>query len=97
MPSEHLIIVAYDIADRKRWRKVLSVVERYGHRLQWSVFQCRLTARRRVELAARLEQEIHRDEDSVVLLDLGPADAVELRVESLGRPFETIRRAATVI
>lgn len=96
MPAEHLVIVAYDIADRRRWRKVLSIVEGYGDRLQLSVFQCRLTARRRVELAARLEQEIHRDQDSVVLLDLGPAESVTMRIESLGRPFEVLRREAKV-
>ncbi len=97
MPAEHLFIVAYDIADRYRWRRVLTVVEGYGRRVQLSVFQCRLTPRRRVELAARLEREIRPEEDSVVFFDLGPADTVQLRIESLGRRIEPIRRAAMVV
>ncbi len=96
MPEERLFVVAYDIADRKRWRRVLTIVEGYGDRLQFSVFQCRLTARRRIELAARLEEVIRKDQDSVVFLDLGPADKVRPRVESLGRPFEAIQRRAQV-
>ena len=92
-----LLIVAYDIADRRRWRRVLTIVEGYGDRLQLSVFQCRLTSRRRVELAARLEEVIRKDQDSVLFLDLGPADKVTPRVESLGRPFEAIQRRARVL
>ena len=97
MPEEHLFVVAYDIADRKRWRRVLTIVEGYGDRLQLSVFQCRLSARRRIELAARLDEVIRADRDSVLFLDLGPADKVTPRVESLGRPFEAVQRRAQVI
>lgn len=97
MPEERLFIVAYDISDRRRWRRVLTIVEGFGERLQLSVFQCRLTARRRIELAARLEQVIKRDSDHVLFLDLGPADKVSPRVESLGRPFEVKQRASHVI
>ena len=97
MPEERIFIVAYDISDRRRWRRVLTIVEGYGDRLQLSVFQCRLTARRRIALAARLEEVIRKDRDSVVLLDLGPADKVTPRVESLGRPFEAIQRRARII
>ena len=97
MPEERLFIVAYDIADRRRWRRVLTIVEGYGDRLQLWVFQCRLTSRRRVELAARLEEVIRKDQDSVLFLDLGPADKVTPRVESLGRPFEAIQRRARVL
>ena len=46
----------------------------YGRWLQLSVFQCRLTARRRAELAAALEAVIKREEDHVVLIDVGPAE-----------------------
>jgi CRISPR-associated protein Cas2 len=42
----------------------------YGHWQQLSVFQCRLTARRRAELARRLEEVIHAHDDHVLFLDL---------------------------
>jgi CRISPR-associated protein Cas2 len=44
-----------------------------------------------------LEGQIRRDEDHVVIIDVWPADGVELAVESLGRSFSPIRREAVVI
>ena len=90
-------MVAYDIGDPKRWRRVFKIMNGYGRWLQLSVFQCRLTARRRAELAAALEAVIKREEDHVVLIDVGPAEQVALSVESLGRRFEPIQREAIVI
>ncbi|ACI99326.1 CRISPR-associated endonuclease Cas2 [Rhodospirillum centenum] len=95
--NERLYIVTYDIADQKRWRRVFRVMEAYGHWLQLSVFQCRLTARRRAALAMRLDREIKPAEDHVLILDVGPADEVDLRVESLGKSFQAIVREARVI
>lgn len=97
MASERLYIITYDIGDPKRWRRVFTLMNGYGHWLQLSVFQCRLTARRRAELAARLEQEIKRNEDHVLIVDVGEADSVDPRVESLGRSYETVKREAIVV
>ena len=69
----------------------------YGRWLQLSVFQCRLSAQRRAELATRLDAVIHGKEDHVLILDLGPADKVDPRVESLGKTFEAVTRTAIVI
>lgn len=95
--NERLYIVTYDIGDQKRWRRVFKVMEAYGRWLQFSVFQCRLTPRRRAALGARLDGIIKPSEDHVLIIDLGPADAVDPRVESLGRPFESIKREAVVV
>lgn len=97
MAEERLYIVTYDVADPKRWRQVFRTVKGYGEWLQLSVFQCRLTARRRAELAARLEQAIHQRDDHVLILDLGPAEKVALLVESLGRDYRPIERRAIVV
>jgi CRISPR-associated protein Cas2 len=97
MIDERLYIVTYDIADDKRWRKVFKLMHGYGHWLQLSVFQCRLTARRRAELARRLDELINNNADHVLILDLGPADKVDPHVESLGKTFESVKRAAVVI
>ena len=97
MIEERLYIVTYDIANDRRWRRVFKLMHGYGRWLQLSVFQCRLSARRRAEMALRLEAAIHAREDHVLILDLGPADQVDPRVESLGRSFETIKRTAIVI
>jgi CRISPR-associated protein Cas2 len=97
MIEERLYIVTYDIADERRWRRVFKIMRGYGRWLQLSVFQCRLTARRRAELARRIEAVIHDRDDHVLILDLGPADQVDPRVESLGKTFEVARRTAVVI
>ncbi|MFD2183509.1 CRISPR-associated endonuclease Cas2 [Rhodoplanes azumiensis] len=97
MIDERLYVVTYDIADEKRWRRVFKLMNGYGRWLQLSVFQCRLTARRRAELARRLEEVIRADHDHVLILDLGPADKIDPRVESLGKSFRPVQRSAVVI
>lgn len=97
MIEERLYIVSYDIADDRRWRRVFKLMRGYGRWLQLSVFQCRLTARRRAEMARRLEELIHNRDDHVLILDLGPADKVDPRVESIGKTFEPVQRTAVVI
>ncbi len=95
--TERLYIVTYDIADPKRGRRIFKIMQAYGTWLQLSVFQCRLTARRRAALAMRLDRDIKPSEDHVLILDIGPADAVDLRIESLGKSFQTIEREAKII
>ena len=97
MAEERLYIVTYDISDQKRWRRVFKIMKGYGQWLQLSVFQCRLTARRRADMAARLDREIKRDDDHLIIIDVGPADRVDLRVESLGKSFQTAKREAIII
>jgi CRISPR-associated protein Cas2 len=97
MQDEHLWIVTYDISDPRRWRRVYRFLQGYGQWLQLSVFQCRLDRRRRLELVAGLRERIRAKEDHVLLLDLGPADRVEPRVESLGRSFEPVRREPVIV
>ena len=47
-------IVAYDISDPKRLRKVATVCEDFGYRKQLSVFLCRLSPTDFVRLRSRL-------------------------------------------
>ncbi len=95
--AEHAYVVAYDIADARRWRRVFKAMKSYGRWLQLSVFHCRLDGGRRADMAAALESLIDPTKDHVVILDLGPAEDVEWAVESLGAVFEPIERAAIVI
>jgi len=37
-----LTVVAYDITDERRLRKIATICEDYGLRVQYSVFECRL-------------------------------------------------------
>lgn len=97
MTDERLFIVTYDISDQRRWRRVFKAMHGYGEWLQLSVFQCRLSQRRRAELETRLRELIRSGEDHVLLIDVGPADKIELAMESIGKTFSKIERQATVI
>ena len=97
MARERLYLVTYDIANPKRWRQVFKVMNGFGHWLQLSVFQCRLAARRRAEMAARLEKLIKPSDDHILIVDLGPADRVDVRVESLGKGYESPKRQAMIV
>jgi CRISPR-associated protein Cas2 len=97
MNDERLFIVTYDIADQRRWRRVFKAMHGYGEWIQLSVFQCRLSRRRRAELETRLRELVKNAEDHVLLIDVGPADKIELAMESIGKTFSKIERRATVI
>lgn len=97
MRAEHLYLVAYDIADPKRWRRVFRLMEGFGDWLQLSVFQCRLSLQRHAELIALLDGIIHHDDDHVIVLDLGLAEQVTPRVVSLGKAYAPVERSPVVV
>lgn len=97
MDDERVYIVTYDIAEPRRWRRVFRLMNGYGEWLQLSVFQCRLTRKRRIELQAALSELINHNADHVLLLDLGDADKVELRVSSLGKVFAPVTRQPIIV
>jgi len=95
--DEHLYIITYDIADQKRWRRVWKVMNGYGEWLQLSVFQCRLSRKRLVQLRGALAEAIHDGADHVLILDLGPADTVKPRLESLGKTVAVVERKPIIV
>jgi CRISPR-associated protein Cas2 len=95
--AEHAYVVTYDVSEPKRWRRVFKTMQGYGRWLQLSVFHCRLDGSRRAKMAMTLEGLINYETDHILILDLGPAEDVELAVESLGRTFAPIERRAVVI
>ena len=97
MSDERTYIVAYDISDQRRWRRVFKTMNGFGEWLQLSVFQCRLSRRRRAELETRLRELVKPGEDHILLIDIGPADKTELVVESIGKTFSGIERQAIVV
>lgn len=97
MADERLFIVTYDISDQKRWRRVFKAMHGYGEWIQLSVFQCRLSQRRRAELESRLRELVKNGEDHVLLIDVGPADKIEMAIESIGKTLSKMERQAIVI
>ena len=98
MSDEHLYLVTYDIADDKRWRAVFKLMHAYGEWLQLSVFQCRLSRARQLEMVSRLSATIANDADHVMVVDVGPADNVQPRLQSLGkRSVAVIERVPIIV
>jgi len=79
-------IVAYDISDPKRLRKVATTCEDFGIRKQYSVFLCRLSATDFVRLRSRLYDLIRLDEDQVLFIPL--CGKCVNGIEAIGRPTE---------
>lgn len=94
---EHLYVVSYDIADPRRWRRVFKIMRGYGEWLQLSVFQCRLSRARLLQLEAAVGDAMNQAEDHVLILDVGPADQVTPRVRSLGKSFQAVQREAVIV
>lgn len=72
--SAKLRVISYDISDDKRRRRVARILEDAGSRVQYSVFEMRLTDR-------ALEKVVER-----VQIDLGQTDS--LRVYTIGQTGE---------
>jgi CRISPR-associated protein Cas2 len=79
-------IVAYDISDPKRLRRVATACEDFGYRKQLSVFLCRLSPTELVRLKSRLYDLIHLEQDQVLIIPLCPKCVNS--IESIGRPTE---------
>lgn len=56
------IVVSYDISDDKRRRKVAKIMEGYGYRVQYSVFECDLNSKKLAELQKRLKSLVKQNE-----------------------------------
>lgn len=94
---EHLYVISYDISEPKRWRRVFRIMKGYGEWLQLSVFQCRLSRARMLQLEAALSEAVNHHEDHVLIVDIGPAENVSPQVRSLGKMFTPVAREAVIV
>lgn len=78
-------LIAYDIRDPKRLRRVCKTMEEYGERLQYSVFVCDLSRTELVHCRAEVETHMNLTEDSVVIVDLGGLDGTQFTF--VGQPL----------
>jgi len=94
---EHLYLVAYDVRSPRRWRKLYRAMQGFGDWLQLSVFQCRLDKMRLLRLEAVVREIVNSREDHVLIIDLGPAESVTLRVNSIGKEFDPVQHESVVV
>jgi CRISPR-associated protein Cas2 len=75
-------IICYDIPDDKRRNKVATLLEGYGERRQYSVFECHLKDPQFAKLWEKLGKLIDDKQDSILCYPLSPQ--AQKRVRSLG-------------
>ncbi len=77
------VVIAYDIPDDKRRTRVAKTLEGYGERMQYSLFECRISKVQYLRLRARLEDIIEAEDDEVSFYFLSEQD--EKKIVRLGR------------
>lgn len=83
-----LVVITYDVntettAGRKRLRQVAKICERYGIRVQNSVFEVEVDAAHLAVLKAELIKRINIEQDSVRIYRL--SNSYEHKIETLGK------------
>ena len=66
------ILVTYDIADTEgsgasRLRRIAQICEKYGQRVQFSVFECRLSPAQMARMIGEIQDIIDSQRDSVIV------------------------------
>jgi len=93
-----LYLVTYDVCEPRRLRKVFKTMQGFGEHLQLSVFQCDLTAIDRIEMQAALDGIIEKDEDKVLIIDLGPTDPFPVKnIQALGKQVKVVSRTPAIV
>lgn len=82
-------VVAYDISDDKRRKKVADLLEGYGKRVQYSVFECLLTQAKYDELLKRLKKRVKLSEDSIRFYPLSRQNLSHVETWG-GQPITTL-------
>lgn len=75
--KEMLTLVAYDITNAKRLRRVADVCENFGVRVQYSLFECRLEETEFQDFWRQLLAEIDEGEDRLVAYKIDSRSARE--------------------
>ena len=91
-------LVCYDVCEPRRLRQVAKVLQGYGVRIQYSVFECRLTELQLAEAQQELRGIIEASEDQVLFVSLIDRETndQDLIISSIGLPY-TKRALITII
>lgn len=82
------LLVSYDICNIKRLPKVAKLMEAYGVRVQYSVFECDLTERQLLEMKRRLKRLMKPEEDSVRFYRICESCREEITILGQGKVSE---------
>lgn len=90
-----LTVIAYDITDDRRRERVSTLLEDYGLRVNYSVFECELEGEEFAQVCAALARLIDTREDRILLYRL--CESCRPRKAELGRPGEEPGRTGVII
>ena len=90
-------IVSYDVADQKRLRRIYKKMCGFGDPLQFSVFQCELSATEKILLLETLNEIVNKREDRVLIIDLGVLRKENDRIEFIGKSLSPQEDRCAVI
>jgi CRISPR-associated protein Cas2 len=88
-------VICYDIPDDKRRNKISDLLEGYGSRVQYSVFECVLKLKKYQQLQARLRKLFKPDEDNLRFYPLSSHTLAQ--VEAWGVGSDITQPASSVI
>ena len=86
-------VVVYDIPCDKRRKKVSDLLEGYGRRVQYSVFECVLPQSKYDELRQRLTKQVKLQEDSVRFYPLSRHTLGQVETWGVGPPVTELPRS----
>jgi len=72
--NRRIFLCTYDVADDKRRTQLFELLKDHGEHVQFSVFLCSLTRSEVKRLSAVADEIIHRDQDQLLLIDIGADD-----------------------
>jgi CRISPR-associated protein Cas2 len=81
-PQERFYVIAYDISDDRRRTKVHKVLLGFGKWTQFSLFECFLTDKQKVQMRAKLDKHLRPGSDSVRFYEL--CSACVAKTETIG-------------
>lgn len=64
---KNMIVVAYDITDDKRRGRMVKLLEQYGSRINYSVFECMITHKEKETLIESATEIINPQKDQVAI------------------------------
>lgn len=81
----HRVLVCYDVRDPVRLRRTHATMLGFGDPLQYSVFLCDVSGTEAALMEAALRRVMRTTEDSLIFVDLGPAEGIaRSRIRTVG-------------
>ena len=91
--KEHFFII-YDFTSNSRRAKFVKILEKYGIRIQYSVFEFFLTKARKIELLAKLRKEkFLEDHKNEAVMIIPVSMDVAKKIERFGNTIDIIKKS----